>query len=156
MDDLLIVLGQLSLQHFLLGFDPWSCNRVPSTDLSLSLPWGMSLVVLSTSSWNGMTKIHVGRFWSLADDLSLISNLCISKLYWLCLLNVWRIHLVWIQIRWKGVILLRAMAMAVLRAFWNSPVGPKTTHFWGPVANGGFVVAVSNKYSITYTLPICS
>nr|XP_009391928.1 PREDICTED: mitochondrial pyruvate carrier 1-like isoform X2 [Musa acuminata subsp. malaccensis] len=33
------------------------------------------------------------------------------------------------------------MAMAVLRAFWNGPVGPKTTHFWGPVANGGFVVA---------------
>jgi len=28
------------------------------------------------------------------------------------------------------------------RAFWNSPVGPKTTHFWGPVANWGFVAAV--------------
>jgi len=28
-----------------------------------------------------------------------------------------------------------------LRAFWNSPTGPKTTHFWGPVANWGFVVA---------------
>lgn len=27
------------------------------------------------------------------------------------------------------------------RAFWNSPVGPKTTHFWGPLANFGFVVA---------------
>ncbi|XP_010255708.1 PREDICTED: mitochondrial pyruvate carrier 1-like isoform X2 [Nelumbo nucifera] len=27
------------------------------------------------------------------------------------------------------------------RAFWNSPVGPKTTHFWGPVANWGFVTA---------------
>jgi len=24
-----------------------------------------------------------------------------------------------------------------MRAFWNSPVGPKTTHFWGPVANWG-------------------
>ncbi|KAI0504394.1 mitochondrial pyruvate carrier 1 [Dendrobium catenatum] len=31
--------------------------------------------------------------------------------------------------------------MAALRAFWNSPVGPKTTHFWGPVANWGFVTA---------------
>uniref|UniRef100_A0A0D9X7S3 Mitochondrial pyruvate carrier n=1 Tax=Leersia perrieri TaxID=77586 RepID=A0A0D9X7S3_9ORYZ len=28
------------------------------------------------------------------------------------------------------------------KAFWNSPVGPKTTHFWGPVANWGFVLAV--------------
>ncbi|XP_021800969.1 mitochondrial pyruvate carrier 1-like [Prunus avium] len=27
------------------------------------------------------------------------------------------------------------------RAFLNSPVGPKTTHFWGPVANWGFVAA---------------
>ncbi|KAJ4973138.1 hypothetical protein NE237_006312 [Protea cynaroides] len=31
--------------------------------------------------------------------------------------------------------------MSAFRAFWNSPVGPKTTHFWGPVANWGFVVA---------------
>ncbi|XP_010241887.1 PREDICTED: mitochondrial pyruvate carrier 1-like [Nelumbo nucifera] len=31
--------------------------------------------------------------------------------------------------------------MAAFRAFWNSPIGPKTTHFWGPVANWGFVVA---------------
>jgi mitochondrial pyruvate carrier 1 len=29
-----------------------------------------------------------------------------------------------------------------LRAFINSPTGPKTTHFWGPVANWGFVIAV--------------
>nr|CAB3480908.1 unnamed protein product [Digitaria exilis] len=28
-----------------------------------------------------------------------------------------------------------------LKWFWNSPVGPKTTHFWGPVANWGFVIA---------------
>ncbi|RLN33658.1 hypothetical protein C2845_PM03G33040 [Panicum miliaceum] len=28
-----------------------------------------------------------------------------------------------------------------LKAFLNSPVGPKTTHFWGPVANWGFVIA---------------
>ncbi|KAM0911835.1 hypothetical protein ACQ4PT_013196 [Festuca glaucescens] len=27
------------------------------------------------------------------------------------------------------------------KAFMNSPVGPKTTHFWGPVANWGFVLA---------------
>jgi hypothetical protein len=26
-------------------------------------------------------------------------------------------------------------------AFINSPVGPKTTHFWGPLANWGFVGA---------------
>ncbi|KAL8226036.1 hypothetical protein R6Q57_018593 [Mikania cordata] len=31
--------------------------------------------------------------------------------------------------------------MASFRAFLNGPVGPKTTHFWGPVANWGFVVA---------------
>ncbi|KAK7357865.1 hypothetical protein VNO80_17162 [Phaseolus coccineus] len=31
--------------------------------------------------------------------------------------------------------------MASFRAFWNSPIGPKTTHFWGPVANWGFVAA---------------
>ncbi|KAL7689212.1 putative mitochondrial pyruvate carrier [Plasmopara halstedii] len=28
-----------------------------------------------------------------------------------------------------------------LRYFINSPTGPKTTHFWGPVANWGFVLA---------------
>ena len=26
-------------------------------------------------------------------------------------------------------------------ALLNSPVGPKTTHFWGPIANWGFVLA---------------
>ncbi|KAL2581805.1 hypothetical protein GLYMA_15G246900v4 [Glycine max] len=31
--------------------------------------------------------------------------------------------------------------MASFRAFWNSLVGPKTTHFWGPIANWGFVAA---------------
>lgn len=25
---------------------------------------------------------------------------------------------------------------------WNSPVGLKTTHFWGPVANWGISIAV--------------
>ena len=31
------------------------------------------------------------------------------------------------------------------QSFINSPTGPKTTHFWGPVANWGFVIAVSLK-----------
>ena len=30
--------------------------------------------------------------------------------------------------------------MQGLKAFWNSPVGPKTTHFWGPTLNSLFVV----------------
>ncbi|KAJ0960733.1 hypothetical protein J5N97_001382 [Dioscorea zingiberensis] len=34
----------------------------------------------------------------------------------------------------------KSMASA-FRAFLNSPVGPKTTHFWGPIANWGFVIA---------------
>eukprot|EP00245_Coleochaete_scutata_P018134 TRINITY_DN9267_c0_g1_i1.p1 TRINITY_DN9267_c0_g1~~TRINITY_DN9267_c0_g1_i1.p1 ORF type:complete len:128 (-),score=14.59 TRINITY_DN9267_c0_g1_i1:878-1207(-) len=33
------------------------------------------------------------------------------------------------------------MASSGFRAFLNSPMGPKTTHFWGPVANWGFVLA---------------
>lgn len=37
--------------------------------------------------------------------------------------------------------------MSAFRAFWNSPVGPKTTHFWGPVANWGFVVAVCPNFT---------
>ena len=32
-------------------------------------------------------------------------------------------------------------AMSRLKAFWDSPTGLKTTHFWGPIANWGFVVA---------------
>ncbi|XP_042520868.1 mitochondrial pyruvate carrier 1-like isoform X2 [Macadamia integrifolia] len=31
--------------------------------------------------------------------------------------------------------------MSNFRAFWNSPMGPKTTQFWGPIANFGFVAA---------------
>ncbi|XP_074590799.1 mitochondrial pyruvate carrier 1-like [Curcuma longa] len=31
--------------------------------------------------------------------------------------------------------------MSAFRAFLNSPVGPKTTHFWGPISNLGFVIA---------------
>lgn len=38
--------------------------------------------------------------------------------------------------------------MAAFKAFWNSPVGPKTSHFWGPVANWGFVAAVSITHMI--------
>lgn len=45
--------------------------------------------------------------------------------------------------------------MASFRAFLNSPVGPKTTHFWGPVANWGFVLAVCtvfhDHFSASYT-----
>ena len=32
-------------------------------------------------------------------------------------------------------------AASYLRSLWNSPVGPRTIHFWGPLANWGFVVA---------------
>ncbi|KAE9452526.1 hypothetical protein C3L33_15570, partial [Rhododendron williamsianum] len=32
--------------------------------------------------------------------------------------------------------------MASFGLFLNSPIGPKTTHFWGPVANWGCVIAV--------------
>ncbi|XP_015089778.1 mitochondrial pyruvate carrier 1-like isoform X1 [Solanum pennellii] len=28
-----------------------------------------------------------------------------------------------------------------VRAYLNSPMGPKTTHFWGPMANWGFVIS---------------
>ena len=31
--------------------------------------------------------------------------------------------------------------------FINSPVGPKTTHFWGPVANWGIVGAAILDYN---------
>ncbi|GJN16267.1 hypothetical protein PR202_gb03313 [Eleusine coracana subsp. coracana] len=30
---------------------------------------------------------------------------------------------------------------SAFKAFLNSPVGPKTTHFWGPVSNWGLVLA---------------
>lgn len=32
--------------------------------------------------------------------------------------------------------------MGILRTFWNSPIGPKTTHFWGPVVNWSIPIAV--------------
>ena len=34
-----------------------------------------------------------------------------------------------------------------LMKFINSPVGPKTTHFWGPVANWGIVGAAILDYN---------
>ncbi|KAL6494940.1 hypothetical protein OROGR_030859 [Orobanche gracilis] len=40
----------------------------------------------------------------------------------------------------KGLFADSSMASS-FKAFLNSPVGPKTTHFWGPVANWGFVIA---------------
>ncbi|KAL6661413.1 hypothetical protein ACP70R_000797 [Stipagrostis hirtigluma subsp. patula] len=30
---------------------------------------------------------------------------------------------------------------SAFKAFLNSPIGPKTTHFWGPVSNWGLVFA---------------
>ncbi|KAJ0890453.1 putative mitochondrial pyruvate carrier [Helianthus annuus] len=36
--------------------------------------------------------------------------------------------------------------MALFKAFINSPIGPKTTHFWGPVSNLGFFIAVLFLY----------
>ena len=42
------------------------------------------------------------------------------------------------------------MASKFLR--WvNSEAGPKTTHFWGPIANWGFVVAVSAPHTHTHS-----
>lgn len=36
-----------------------------------------------------------------------------------------------------------ALTLGQRAAAWvSSPTGPKTTHFWGPVANWGFVIAV--------------
>jgi len=35
---------------------------------------------------------------------------------------------------------------ARVSAFVNSETGPRTTHFWGPVANWGFVIAVSGVF----------
>ncbi|KAL9454331.1 hypothetical protein AB3S75_009839 [Citrus x aurantiifolia] len=31
--------------------------------------------------------------------------------------------------------------MKILKTFWNSPMGPKTTHFWGPAFNWGLPFA---------------
>ncbi|KAF0973863.1 hypothetical protein FDP41_007250 [Naegleria fowleri] len=38
------------------------------------------------------------------------------------------------------------MLRKLLVQFWNSPVGPKTTHFWGPFANWGIVIAAIMDY----------
>ena len=40
-----------------------------------------------------------------------------------------------------------------IRAFINGPTGPKTTHFWGPVANWGFVLAVRATRATRETRP---
>ena len=37
--------------------------------------------------------------------------------------------------------------MSAIRAFINSPTGPKTVHFWGPMANWGLVIAAINDFS---------
>ncbi|KAK2360045.1 mitochondrial pyruvate carrier [Trifolium repens] len=33
--------------------------------------------------------------------------------------------------------------MNALRSFWNSPIGPKTTHFWGPTFNWSLPIAAA-------------
>ena len=43
-----------------------------------------------------------------------------------------------------------------LKAFVDSPTGPKTTHFWGPVANWGFVLAVSCCESTRRSISFCA
>ncbi|KAM3400483.1 hypothetical protein ACQJBY_005384 [Aegilops geniculata] len=46
------------------------------------------------------------------------------------------------SIRTRGRQGARFSAMATaFKAFLNSPVGPRTTHFWGPVSNWGFILA---------------
>jgi hypothetical protein len=49
---------------------------------------------------------------------------------------------------WHIISLIKIKKMDKLMLFINSPVGPKTTHFWGPVANWGIVLSAildSNK-----------
>ena len=38
-----------------------------------------------------------------------------------------------------------------LGTFWGSPTGPKTTYFWGPAANWGFVLAVGKDELMNVT-----
>ena len=43
----------------------------------------------------------------------------------------------------SAIIVMASVGMAQwAKTFINSPTGPMTTHFWGPVANWGFVIAV--------------
>ena len=57
--------------------------------------------------------------------------------------NVIEFVVVLIRYACQGQVISAASLMATaLKSFLNSPVGPKTTHFWGPVANWGFVIAV--------------
>lgn len=37
---------------------------------------------------------------------------------------------------------LSKLIMGILHTFWNSPIGPKTTHFWGPLVNWSIPIAV--------------
>lgn len=48
---------------------------------------------------------------------------------------------------------------STLKAFWHSPVGPKTVHFWGPAANWGLVLAAMidmSKPADTISLKVCA
>jgi len=42
----------------------------------------------------------------------------------------------------------RPAMSAAFKAFLNSPVGPKTTHFWGPVSNWGIILAVRPAHAL--------
>jgi hypothetical protein len=39
-----------------------------------------------------------------------------------------------------------------LKSWVSSPTGPRTTHFWGPIANWGFVIAVSTHAAAGWPL----
>ena len=39
------------------------------------------------------------------------------------------------------VVVITSTAMSAFGRFLKSPTGPKTVHFWGPIANWGFVIA---------------
>ncbi|CAK8541136.1 unnamed protein product [Lathyrus sativus] len=52
--------------------------------------------------------------------------------------------------------------MNTLRSFWNSPIGPKTTHFWGPTFNWSLPIAAAmdtqkppEKISVNMTTGMC-
>ncbi|EOY02719.1 Uncharacterized protein TCM_017110 isoform 2 [Theobroma cacao] len=56
-----------------------------------------------------------------------------------------RVHqlLHWLYLAYFGLEGLKFAGggMEILRGFWNSPIGPKTTHFWGPVFNWSIPIA---------------
>ncbi|KAL3611922.1 hypothetical protein D5086_002942 [Populus alba] len=47
-----------------------------------------------------------------------------------------------------------ACKMKFLRTFWNSPIGPRTTHFWGPVFNWSLPIAANSKQQGSYMVLI--